>query len=324
MPWLPFFTIAIWTSQAQKYILNETYSGDTFFDKFEFLQDQQCVESSYTNFLINASQGFQSGYLSTANNTIYIGTDYSSTLPPSSKGRPGICIGTKRRYNNGLFILNASHMPFGCGVWPSWWQTDGTWYPNTCEIDTIEGINLFTDDRTTVHTYSPCNMSSQVNKVNISGKWDLTNCDDQENGGSGCTIEPLMSTSYGKGFNDNGGGVYAHENNPNLGSVRVWFWTQDKVPQDIGKKEPDPSKWGIPYAEYPFGEWCPAEIFNTAKQLRFDIYFCGWSGQEEPWKEQCQNSVANGKSCEEFVAGNPEYFKDAYWLINYMDVYQLS
>eukprot|EP01084_Bolivina_argentea_P305825 528357_1 len=304
---------------SQTYTLNQTYQGQTFFDQFEFLQDQECVSSSFTNFLKNASQGLSMGVINVTDNTVYMGTDYKSTIT-NNAGRTGICIGTKTRYKNGLFILDASHMPFGCGVWPSWWQTDGNYAPKICEIDTIEGINLMNDDRSTVHTQTACDFKSNENTVNMTGKWDSTNCDDHS-GSGGCTIEPQNPSSYGQGFNNIGGGVFAHENNPNIGSIRIWFWTHDKVPDDIKNKQPNPDTWGKPYAEYVFGSWCPASNFNTPKQLRFDIYFCGWAGNDF---QQCQSSVTKGKTCVQWVSENPSYFKEAYWLINYMDVYQLN
>eukprot|EP01084_Bolivina_argentea_P029654 55063_1 len=305
----------------QTYILNLSASGNTFFDNFVFLQDEECVQGSFTDFIANLSYGESMGYINTTANSVYIGTDMTHVLPNNAKGRTGICIGTKQLYKNGLFILHASHMPYGCGVWPSWWMTDGDYTAKVCEIDTIEGINLFNDDRTTLHTKQTCDYSSQQGNIQMTGKWDSTNCDDSYN--VGCSIEPNVQQSYGVGFNSNGGGVFAHENNPNLGIVRMWFFTNDQVPDDIKQKKPDPNNWGKPYAAYPSGSWCPQSIFNTQKQLRLDIYFCGWAGADATWNQQC-SGTAQGKSCNEFVGENPTYFKDAYWAINYMDIYQLS
>ena len=101
----------------------------------------------------------------------------------------------------------------------------------------------------------------------------------------------------------------------------MWFWSHENTPKDIIDKKPEPGSWGKPYAEWPFGEYCTWQHFNQM-QLRFDIYFCGWSGQDEFWNEQCYN-YTNGKTCEDWVGNNPSYFIDAYWLINYMDVYQM-
>ena len=208
-----------------------------------------------------------------------------------------------------------------CGVWPSWWQTDGAYAAKVMEYDTIEGIDLFNDDWSTLHVAGNCSFEG-IN-LNMTGNFSNGyNCGiNKTTEGGGCTVVPNNPKTYGKVFNNNGGGIFAHDNDPILGKLRVWFWTQEEAPQDIKDKTPDPSTWGIPYAEYPFGSWCPAELFNTPKQLRFDIYFCGWSGQQS-WFQQCQTQVTNGLTCQQWVNTNPTYFRDAYWIINYMDVYQ--
>eukprot|EP01084_Bolivina_argentea_P171336 296843_1 len=308
---------------SQIYTLNKTFAGNTFFDGFEFLHDSECVPSSYTNFLKNASQGYEMGIINTTNNTVYIGTDYTSIITDNS-GRTGICIGTKTKYSNGLFILDASHMPHGCSIWPTWWMSDGSAGPNILEVDIIEGINLFSDDSTSMHTTTQCNFSSSAaqNNVNITGQWLRYDCVTTDFNGAGCTIQPNTTSSYGKGFNNIGGGVYAVVNNEN--SVRAWFWTRNNVPNDIKNKTPDPSKWGLPYAGYTAGSWCPNKTFNTLKQLRLDTYFCGWAGTDKSWNSQCQSSVAKNQTCKEFVNNNPSYFKDVYWEINYMEIYQIN
>ena len=58
-------------------------------------------------------------------------------------------------------------------------------------------------------------------------------------------------------------------------------------------------------------------------RIIFDSYYCGWSGESVFWDEKCQQVTKNA-TCQDWVANNPEYFKDAYWLINYLDVYQLQ
>ena len=46
----------------------------------------------------------------------------------------------------------------------------------------------------------------------------------------------------------------------------------------------------------------------------FDIYFCG-SWVQSNWDQKCKQ-MTNTESC--------QYFKNAYWIIHYVDVYQLS
>ena len=75
-------------------------------------------------------------------------------------------------------------MPQGCGVWPAWWMSGPLW-PQNGEIDVIEGINLWTNDQSTLHTGSgspECNYMNETvaNEIaaNIPGEWvhGLYNC----------------------------------------------------------------------------------------------------------------------------------------------------
>ena len=79
-----------------------------------------------------------------------------------------------------------------------------------------------------------------------------------------------------------------------------------------------PDSWGLPYARFEIGDNCSADHF-VSHNIIFDTTFCGdWAGNT------FQDSVCSsaGMSCESFVANNPSEFSEAYWLINYVDVYK--
>ena len=46
------------------------------------------------------------------------------------------------------------------------------------------------------------------------------------------------NSTYGHGFNMNGGGVYAHIWDEQ--SIKVWFFTRQTIPDDINKDTPNP------------------------------------------------------------------------------------
>ena len=126
----------------------------------------------------------------------------------------------------------------GCGVWPAWWMSGPDW-PNNGEIDVIEGINLWTNDQSTLHTGtgSPeCNYMNETvaNQIaaNITGEWvsDLYNCTYQP----GCSQTPtpnytMTVNNFGIPFNENGGGVYAAELRDDFG-IKMWFWSHENYP----------------------------------------------------------------------------------------------
>jgi hypothetical protein len=81
----------------------------------------------------------------------------------------------------------------------------------TGEIDIIEGVNDYTNNQATVHTNVGCNIPSSDSKLlSMSGAViGGTNCAAVTTGNQGCGIRASTSNSFGSGFNDNGGGVYA-------------------------------------------------------------------------------------------------------------------
>merc|ERR1712228_1090437 len=168
--------------------------------------------------------------------------------------------------------------------------------------------NLNNDDVSSLHTGPNCDFSEHESSQ-MTGSWLVhSNCTAPPD--DGCGIIANNVNSFGIQFNKNGGGVFAAELNDAIG-IRIWFWTHSNVPLDIAQKKPDPSQWGIPYAFWPFGAWCTSNHFQNLSIL-FDLYFCGWSGDDATWSEQC-STISNGQNCQEFVMNNPSYFRDAYW-----------
>eukprot|EP01084_Bolivina_argentea_P047259 87064_1 len=296
---------------SQSYKLQDSYIGNTFFDGFNFDMSHGGVFDQFVNY----STAKEMGMINTTSNTVYIGTDYTNKV--GSSGRPAIQISSKKGYTTGLFILDASHMPQGCGTWPAWWLSGPNW-PNSGEIDIIEGINLRSDDQSTLHTNANCDFKGHE-PTNITGKWGSSSCVYPP--GGGCDILANNDNTFGVPFNKNGGGVFVTELNDNIG-IKMWFWQHNEVPSDIVNKKPNPNSWKIPYAFWPFGNWCTSDHFKNLAIL-FDLYYCGWAANDATWKSQC-STVANGQTCEQFVMNNPQYFRQAYWLVNYLDVYQLS
>lgn len=97
--------------------------------------------------------------------------------------------------------------------------------------------------------------------------------------------------------------------------IRAFYFPRNSVPSDLTGHTPNPDSWGLPYARFQIGDNCPSSHF-VDHNIIFDNTFCGdWAGAV--FNSQCATST----SCTDFVKWNPSEFRDAYWLINYVEVY---
>lgn len=120
-----------------------------------------------------------------------IKVDDTSFVPYNEK-RNSVRIQTQDYFTIGsVFVFDATHLPFGCSVWPSFW-TSGVNWPSQGEIDILEGINLMTANQMAIHTGDGCT---------INGNSCST--------GAGCTTGEKSDKSYGSAFAAAGGGVWA-------------------------------------------------------------------------------------------------------------------
>jgi hypothetical protein len=102
--------------------------------------------------------------------------------------------------------------------------------------------------------------------------------------------------------------------------IYIWFWQRGQVPAGITNGSPDTSHWGTPLASFS-GSGCDFASSFKNHNIIFDSTFCGsWAGQQSVWDSGSCASLAS--SCNDYVSNNPSAFKDAYWLINSVKVYQ--
>ena len=128
------------------------------------------------------------------------------------------------------------------------------------EIDIIEGINSNTENVISQHTQQGCTLSGA----------DCSTI-------TGCTQTAGGVTSYGDGFNANGGGVYAMEWTSEF--IKVWFWPRGSQPDDVSGS-PDPVRWGTPTASFTAGDevaTCEIDSYFRDQVIIFDTTFCGQS-----------------------------------------------
>jgi hypothetical protein len=202
-----------------------------------------------------------------------------------SGNRKSVRVQSKYILNGGLVILDAVHMPYGCGTWPAFWSADVPNWPNNGEIDILEGVNGYTKNQASLHTATGCTIPADYGSSGTLAA--TTNCAAYETTNQGCGQLSSQTNSYGKGFNDNGGGVYASQSifMPLLFSRRliiainsvrwessgisIYFFPRESIPSDITAGAPQPSTWGTPAGNWPNTNCDPATFLKN-HQIIFD------------------------------------------------------
>ncbi|KAK0309485.1 hypothetical protein LTR01_004592 [Friedmanniomyces endolithicus] len=282
--------LAMGTTGWAQYVLEDDYlAGGNFFDQFSFW-DSADPTDGFVEYQGQSAASSQKLINSSASN-VEMRVDSTNNAP---SGRASVRITSNKAYQSGLFILDADHMPTGCGTWPAFWLVGPNW-PSGGEIDIIEGVNEQSGNAMTLHTGSGCSIT---NNDAFSGSISTSNCD-----------------VNAAGFNANNGGVYATEWTSS--AISIYFFPRGSIPSDITSGSPEPSSWGKPLAQFQGG--CDIPSFFSNQQIVFDTTLCGaWAGAV--WSSgSCASKAA---TCNSFVANNPSAFTDAFWSINALKVYQ--
>lgn len=141
--------------------------------------------------------------------------------------------------------------------------------------------------------------------------------------GSGCVVNDYGQPSFGDGFGQAGGGVFATQFD--IAGVFIWFWSRPDVPQELYQDWSLPldiSTWGLPVAAYP-SDTCNMLEFFGPQQLVIDTTFCGdWAGVPAIYQATCNNTGSTNDCYLDNVigAGSPK-FDDAYWEIANIRLY---
>ncbi|KAI1003614.1 hypothetical protein K3495_g4594 [Podosphaera aphanis] len=327
-----FLVAASASSALASYTLNpeDTYEGNTFFDKFNFYtgtdptqgfvqySDQTTASNSK---LISINQGQQA----------YIGVDSTNTYDVNSHGRPSVRLETKKTYQYGLFVLDLAHMPSNtCGSWPAFWTTNDQDWPRWGEIDILENIHESPHSLEALHTVAGCSVTGNKLNNQMLGNQYTYNCDGSattnqfgsQGLGQGCAAENTNPNNYGSEFNAVGGGVYAMEWTKQ--AISIWHFSRNVIPQDLASGTPNPSGWGQPVFTSAQGS-CDIDGHFKDQKIILDHTFCGnWAGQDQLWQQtSCYKSnPTQYATCSSYVAANPAAYKESYWLVNSLKIYQ--
>jgi hypothetical protein len=247
------------------------------------------------------------GYTFVKNNQAWIKSD--NTAVASGSGRGSVRLQSYQTYTKGLFIFDVVHMPWGMGTWPAIWTTEGTNWPAGGEIDILEGVNDNNGNQMTLHTSPGCTVPTAKN--NETGNPETGDCG-AASGHTGCGISDPDTWSYGNDFNNNQGGVWAMQWEDS--GVYIWLWSRNYIPSDIKNNQPNPASWPAPRGRFTFNQGCTGSQYFYNHGIIIDNTFCGdWAGAVYP---------GGSSACVQFVQNNPSAFDDAYWVFNYIQVYQ--
>ncbi|QRV76433.1 glycoside hydrolase family 16 protein [Ceratobasidium sp. AG-Ba] len=301
-------------AQAATYKVSDTFIGSSFLTGFDHIAiaDPTHGRVNYVNQATAVSQNLT--YASS--NSFVMRADYKTTLSSSGPGRNSVRIQSKKQWSTHLQIMDVRHMPQGCGSWPAYWTTDTNNWPAQGEIDIIEGVNDQAPNAATLHTTAGC---SQPATRDQTGHPTNLDCNWQVNGNSGCGVQAPSTNSYGPSFNANGGGWYAMERTSTY--IKVWFWPRNSatVPAAVksGASSIDTSTFGTPFAAF-VNSSCDIASHFGPENIIINLTFCGdWAGNADVYAGSGCPST-----CVDYVNNNPTAFKDAYWDIAALRVYQ--
>ncbi|TFK99285.1 concanavalin A-like lectin/glucanase domain-containing protein [Pterulicium gracile] len=314
-------SLAVGSARAV-YSIAQDYSGNTFFDHWEYYGNYDNLTNGHTQYLAsNHTDVSKLTYINDAGNAIIKVDDFSEV--PWNYKRNSIRLESKASYDIGsLWIIDAVHIPYGCSVWPAFWTKGGQDWPDTGEIDIIEYVNLMSFNQVALHTVTGCVQSPDVLTSNAqTGRSREMDCS-LGKGPGGCVVEETKPNSNAAAFAQHGGGVFATQFEAS--GIFIWFWPRAQVPNSIRQSTStsplDIADFGPPTAAYP-SSTCDIERFFSAQQLVLNIAICGdWA--DAPFVYN--SSGCPGLCYDDNVIGDGSNYASAYWEIPFLRAYTNS
>ncbi|CAM1508179.1 Fc.00g050270.m01.CDS01 [Cosmosporella sp. VM-42] len=295
------------------YSLKDTYSGESFFDQFDYFTGYDPTSGFVHYVPREQAASLNLTYASSSTAVLKVDTSVGpNDEPNASTGRFSVRVESKTTYENGLFIFDVKHTPYGCGTWPALWLTDRANWPDHGEIDVMEATNQAVDgNQMTLHTTDGCTMNGKRKET---GKALQKNCNYKKNSNAGCGVE-TEAEGFGTTFNKNGGGVMAMEWRDE--GIRMWQFGRDSIPTDISSKNPDPTGWGTALADFPNTD-CDIGSHFKNNSIVVNIDLCG-ELVNALWDDS-----GCASNCTDLVANQPDAFTNAFWEFGSFEVYQAS
>ncbi|KAL6234352.1 endo-1,3(4)-beta-glucanase xgeA [Aspergillus navahoensis] len=301
---------------AGSYKLQESWEGEKILNHFHFFDGADPTNGFVT--YANQSYAESAGLVKTTDSgSLYLGVDYETVLTANGPGRESVRIESNEYYDQGLYVVDIQHMPGSiCGTWPAFWTVGPDW-PTDGEIDIIEGVNKHEANKIVLHTSDTCDVGGGYE---MTGNMTSSECG-EASGTIGCVVQGQQGSS-GDPFNKQGGGVYAMEWQEEY--LKIWYFPRSSIPASLAAGTPDVSSFGTPMAHLQGS--CNFKERFTHQKLILDTTFCGdWAGGVFG-DSGCPVSDPSDPmlSCKNYVAQNPAAYKNAYWELNSIKIYQIG
>ncbi|KAL0072643.1 hypothetical protein AAF712_000406 [Marasmius tenuissimus] len=194
---------------AATYNLARDYSGETFFDGWNFFGAADGPNNGDAMFVTKeagTTGDNRLAYVDPNTKRAIIKVDNTTQVIYNNK-RNTVRIDTKDTYPIGsVWVADMHHVPYGCSVWPACPTEE---WPAGGEIDTFEGVNLVEQNQISLHTDQGCKVVNPVQSSTDVRSPDCAVGGDNKN--QGCIVMDPDHRSYGKPFADAGGGVFVTE-----------------------------------------------------------------------------------------------------------------
>ncbi|KDR84432.1 hypothetical protein GALMADRAFT_237298 [Galerina marginata CBS 339.88] len=296
------------------------HAGATFFDRWAYYGNVD--NTTWGNVTFQDKENATSRgltFINGAGNAVIKVDNTTTILPAPLVNRDSIRLTSLDSYGVGsLIIIDAVHIPYGCSVWPSFWTygIEEEW-PAAGEIDIIEAINDMNHNQVALHTNRSAGCFQSPN-VTQSGTTLEKDCGTDQ----GCIVAENKPNSFGPGFAQAGGGVYAVQIESS--GINSWFFGRAELPDNLksatSSSAMDISTWGLPTAAYPTAG-CNIDHFFPPQNLVLLTTLCGvWAGVPSIYSSTCHtptNSCVNDN-----IIGSGANYANAYWEIRYIRAYQ--
>jgi hypothetical protein len=323
--------------RAHDYTLDWKAEGHSFFKDWTFVTEDQ-VHGAHA--FVNKTEAFGKGVVRAGqhNAKIRIGGIRKPSYKGEAKKRYSVNMHTDRAWDPAtgmLVLMDFNHLPYGCGVWPSFWtmNSDRLW-PLGGEMDMMEYKNRDVWSLS-LHTKEKCKLDKarmEKCKPRRASGTATPNCEtDYGHGLLGCRPKHVYDKGYSWARKP---GVLAMEWTKTR--IVVYMIPRHEIPHDIHSNHPEPStwsKWVMGY--FPFDGPCNS---IGPQELVINIQLCGdWAGGK--WDTstcasgaflytgsgRCTSGLSQPKDCCTMYVTDPRrdaYFHDqAYFDINYIKVF---